>query len=275
MAKATGIDALTRLTGYCFADHIDAHLVSRGLPKLATLQKDAAFVEAYQTMFLQPDTIEAQIERDLTVHNIAYSSSMLFVSNFFQHQATPALHEPSRIWLKAFGQIVQAKIMAAVKSQATDRAAKLTVLVVMMCKALPVTYAMQSGDAKSTLLRPPTTGEILEPLAGMNVPDNVKAEIERLRSKDLKLGDWKTYGELLSKLWDDVASVYTGAVRTATKAQTVHYEDNPFADQWVEGDALSPPIMTTTTGQGTAEWINRGECLTYEFCLLLRGLNKF
>lgn len=258
MAKATGLDALTRLTGYCFADHIDAHLVARGLPKLATLQQDAKFVEAYQTMFLDPDTVDAQIERDLDVHNIAYSSSMLFVSNFFQHQATPALHEPSQIWLKAFGQIAQAKIVAAAQSQAADRAAKLTLLVVLMCKSLPMTYAQQ-GDVKSTLLRPPSTGEMLQPLAGMNVPDNVKREIERLkREQHLELGDWKTYGELLSNLWDDVASMYKNAVRSATMAQTVHYEDSPFDSVWV-GDVMSPPIMTTTTGQGTAEWINRGE----------------
>lgn len=254
MAKATAVDALTRLTGYCFADHIDAHLAAKGLSTLSTLQQDASFVAAYQAMFLDPDTVDAQIERDLLVHNIAYSSSMLFVSNYFQHEATPALHEPSQIWLKTFGQIAQAKIVAAAQEKATDQAVNLAILVLSLCKALPVAYAQQD-PANSNFLRPPKAGEILQPLAGMDVPDNVKQEIERLKQEDLQLGDWKTYGELLAKLWDTVASTYSDAVRSVSMVQTAHYEETVMMGP----DAVPPTIITTTTGQATVDWINRGE----------------
>lgn len=258
MARAIEVDALTRLTGYCFADHIDEHLVNEGLPKLATLQQDAAFVAEYQATFLNPDTVDAQIDRDMLVGNTAYSSSMLFVSNYFQHEATPTLHEPSQIWLETFGQIAQAKVTAAVQSHwdvnsPEQRYTRLVSLALTVAKSLSVAYAPQSS-IKSTLLRPPEPGEVIPPLAGMVVPENVKQEIDRLLGEHLQLGDWKTSGEQMVIQWDRVASTYKDAVRSVAMVETAHYETFGMIVF-----IPMPTTITTTRGQVVVDWINRSE----------------
>lgn len=55
---------LTRLMGSCYADHVDSHLVSKGLPKLSTLQQDENFATAYQKVFLDPNSVDEQVEHD-------------------------------------------------------------------------------------------------------------------------------------------------------------------------------------------------------------------
>ncbi|KAF2729658.1 hypothetical protein EJ04DRAFT_555937 [Polyplosphaeria fusca] len=250
VSKLTFTDSLTRLMGCCFADHIEAHLVGKGLPKLSELEQDANFVSQYQAMFLNPDTIDQQIEHDVQVSNIAYSSSLLFVSNYFQHQATPTVHEPSAIWVKTFGQIAEAKIKAAVAIAQTDKS---KILIRLLAQSLPIGYG-QLASSNQDYLRPPTTGEILEPLGGMNVPEDVKKEIEALKQHGLQLGDWKSYGELLVNLWETVASQYDGAVRTQAMNQTAHYEPPPM---FSEPGVVPPTIITTTTGQNVKDWISR------------------
>ena len=205
-------------------------------------------------MFLNPDTVDQQIDHDLQVHNFAYSSGLLFVANYFEHQAVHT-HRASEIWVKVFGQITQAKIKASYeKAQRGDFAASeaenFTNAVKLFSKSLPISYAVQEPEG---YLRPPKTGEILQPLAGMNVPEDVKKEIGRLEEEHLHLGDWKTYGEVLCKLWDDVTSKYTDSVRSQATATTTHYEGGVS----MSPDMPPPTIITTTTGQSVKDWISR------------------
>lgn len=247
--------------GYCYADHLDSHLASKGLPKLATLQQDANFVAQYQKMFLDPNGIIEQVEHDLTVGDLSYSASLLFVANYFAHEATPLLHEPSKIWVEVFGQIAQAKIRAAVGDTVLLKSDKFTALVSLMSQALTIAYAQTHDNNGQGFLRPPAPGEILKPLAGMDVPEDVKKEIEKLQIQNLQLGDWKAYGEVMVSLWDDVAAKYNGAVRSQAKVETVHYEPQVIFDPQ---SPPPPPLITTTTGQGVKDWLSKGEQIHHE-----------
>lgn len=73
------IDTLTRLMGYCYADHVDSHLVSKGLSKLSTLQHDENLVAAYQNTLLDPNSVDKRVEHDVTAGKLSYSASLVFV----------------------------------------------------------------------------------------------------------------------------------------------------------------------------------------------------
>ncbi|RKK77994.1 hypothetical protein BFJ71_g16606 [Fusarium oxysporum] len=266
ISKLNMTDTLTRLMGYCYADHLDAHITAKGLPKLAVLQQDASFVSEYKNMFLNIDTVVEQIEHDLTVGTLSYSASLLFVANYFEHEATPLLHEHSKIWVQAFGKIAQAKIAAAVGDKGFVQTDKFPALVSLVSQALTIAY----GQAVEGFLRPPYSGEILQPLAGMDVPEDVKKRIEQLKLENLQLGDWKAYGEVMVSLWDDVAAKYNGAVRTQAKVETAHYEPQVIFDPMV---GPPPPVITTTTGQGVKDWLNRGRSNQSTFVTKDPGVN--
>lgn len=133
---------------------------------------------------------------------------------------------------------------------------KFTTLVSLLSQALTIAYAQTHDNSGQVFLRPLAPGEILKPLAGMDVPEDVKKEIEKLQIQNLHLGDWKAYGEVMVSLWDDVASKYNGAVRSQAKVETAHYEA-----QVVLNSQISPPrpIITTTRGQAVKDWLSKGE----------------
>jgi hypothetical protein len=249
------VDALTRLMGYCYADMLDAHLASQNISSLAELQTDEEFVKEFHDMLLTKDSIMEQIEEDTTADNYNYSASLLFVANYLAHEATPHLHEHSKIWQQVFGKIAQANILAGYTNDEFANGDTLSSLVYLLSQALTISYGWRDNHEEE-FLRPPSPGEILEPLAGMDVPKDIKTEIEKLRSENVNLGDWKAHGEIMVSLWDDVAAKYNAAVLNHAKVDAVHYEPSPPVP--FGGGMPTYGTITTTKGQSVKDWIQRG-----------------
>ncbi|EAQ86160.1 predicted protein [Chaetomium globosum CBS 148.51] len=147
IAELTMIDALTRLMGYCYADMIDTHLDSKNIPSLAELQANPGFVKEFHDMFLTRDSIIEQIEQDTTADNYNYSAGLLFVANYFDHEATPRLHEHSKIWVQVFGKIAKNNIVAGCTKVESD---KLLSLVTILSQALTISYARRDKDGEES-----------------------------------------------------------------------------------------------------------------------------
>jgi hypothetical protein len=246
------IDALTRLMGYCYADMLDAHLDSQSIPSLAELQSNPEFVKEFHEMFLTRESILEQIEQDTTANNYNYSASLLFVANYLDNEATPRLHEHSKIWVQVFGKIAATNILAGYTKVEFANNNNLLSLVSILSQALTISYGWRDNHEEE-FLRPPSPGEILQPLAGMDVPADIKAKIEKLRSQHLNLGDWKAHGDIMVTLWDDVAAKYETAVRNHAKAETAHYEPAPISSF----DGPTYGTITTTRGQAVKDWIQQ------------------
>ena len=246
------IDALTRLMGYCYADMLDAHLASQNISSLAELQADHGFIERFHDVFLTEDSIIEQIEQDTTAQNYDYSASLLFVANYLANEATPRLHEHSEIWVKVVGKIAAAKILAGCTNVEFAGSDKLLLLIRLVCQSLTISYGRRDDDDEE-FLRPPSPGEIIQPLAGLDVPDGVKAQIEQLRSDNFNLGDWKAHGDILVSLWDDVAANYNTAVLNHAKVESAYYERAPPSDF----DGPTYATITTTRGQTVKNWIQQ------------------
>lgn len=249
------IDALTRLMGYCYADMIDAHLASKNISSLAELQANSGFVKKFHDMFLTRDSIIEQIEQNTTADNYNYSANLLFVANYLEHDATPRLHEHSKIWVQVFGKIAETSILAGYTKVEFANSDKLLSLVSVVSRALTISYGWRDSQEEE-FLRPPSLGDILKPLAGMDVPEDVMAKIEKLRSQNLNLGDWKAYGDIMLSLWDDVAAKYESGVRNHAKVESAHYEPAPVSP-W-GGGGPSYGTITTTRGQTVKNWIQQG-----------------
>lgn len=246
------IDALTRLMGYCYADMIDAHLASKNISSLAKLQADHEFVKKFHDMFLTEDSIIEQIEQDTTAQNYDYSATLLFVANYLANEATPRLHEHSKIWVQVVGKIAAAKILAGCTKVKFSSSDKLSLLVQVVCQSLTISYGRRDNDGEE-FLRPPSPGEILPPLAGMDVPEDVKAQIEQFRSDNFNLGDWKAQGDIMVTLWDDVAASYNTAVLNHAKVESAHYDPAPPSPY----DGPTYGTITTTRGQSVKNWIQQ------------------
>ncbi|KAH6856235.1 hypothetical protein B0I37DRAFT_389573 [Chaetomium sp. MPI-CAGE-AT-0009] len=146
IAKLTMVDALARLLGYCYADMLDDHLSSKNIPSLAELQANHEFVKGFNDMFLTRESILEQVEHDITAENHDYSATLLFVANYLANEATPRLHEHSKIWVQVFGKIAQAKILASYADAAYAGSDKMSPLVRLIAQVLTISYGWRDND---------------------------------------------------------------------------------------------------------------------------------
>lgn len=71
------------MTAYGDADHVDQQLKANSLPDLQSLASDGNFIQAFKTKLEDLGTLYNEIITDALNGNHAFSSTMLFMVNYF------------------------------------------------------------------------------------------------------------------------------------------------------------------------------------------------
>lgn len=225
------------------------------LPTLGDLQQRPGFCDAFYEYFLRSETLEDDVTYDGENNHDAYSSSMIFIANYFMHDATPKIHVASEIWDTQFGQLESARILRRLSTGMDAHS-----VVHPAAKALSMNYGSLQRTTSYVYLRPPTADDISEPFRHIPLHDEARETITDILDLGFEFGDWKSKGHSLLECWNSQEYPYQQAIRSHVKAEVPHYEDAPPI---FSGESSMPPpqvtVVTVVKGERIKEWINQGE----------------
>lgn len=209
MARRHLTDALCRLTSYCYADYLTQELRARSVESLDDLSTDEPFCKAFREKLIEPETVYDEVLNDAVNGNQAYSSNLLFVSNYLENKSCPALHTADQVLSQSYGSVVATWV-----SIITTEPEKVERLAITTAKTLPINYGVHDNNH----FRPPSGLEIFDPIKSITALGTSKDEsahdVEQAKTfSDTTLGDWKSYAQMLVSLWESNEAIFDSAVR--------------------------------------------------------------